>query len=108
MEGVSWRGESQEAAAKIIVTTRLKMEDACILTRIPWTLKKGSEKLCIFSAVFQWINWIGLMNCIQIFQCRFASINNNGHTPLSLQSYVSDVIIYNLSAGQVHVYTFTT
>jgi len=30
------------------------------------------------------------------------------HTPLSLQSYVSDVIIYNPLVGQVHVYTFTT
>ncbi len=50
MGGVSWRGESQEAAGKIIVSARLKMEDACILQRIPWTLKKkGSEKLCIFS-----------------------------------------------------------
>jgi len=49
MGGVSWRGESQEAA-KIIVIARLKMEDACILPHIPWTLKKkGSEKMCIFS-----------------------------------------------------------
>jgi len=34
---------------RIIVTAQLKMEEACILTRIPWTLKKGSGKLCIFS-----------------------------------------------------------
>jgi hypothetical protein len=27
MGGVSWRGESQEAAAKIIVSARLKIED---------------------------------------------------------------------------------
>jgi len=27
------------------------------------------------------------------------------HTPLSLQSYVSDVIVYNPLVGQVHVYT---
>jgi hypothetical protein len=30
------------------------------------------------------------------------------HTPLSLQSYVSDVIVYNPLVGQVHVDTFTT
>jgi hypothetical protein len=35
-------------------------------------------------------------------------VNNNGHTPLSLQSYVSDVIIYNPLVRQVHVYTFST
>jgi len=30
------------------------------------------------------------------------------HTPLSLQSYVSDVIGYDPLVGQVHVYTFPT
>jgi hypothetical protein len=30
------------------------------------------------------------------------------HTSISLQSYVSDVIVYNPLVGQVHVYTFTT
>jgi len=30
------------------------------------------------------------------------------HTPLSLQSYVSDVIFYNPLVGQIHVDTFTT
>jgi hypothetical protein len=30
------------------------------------------------------------------------------HTPLSLQSYASDVIVYNPLVRQVHVYIFTT
>jgi hypothetical protein len=43
-------GQSQEAAAKIIVTAQLKMEDAYILTRIAWTLKKGLETYAFFQA----------------------------------------------------------
>jgi len=35
MGGVSWRGESQEAAKIIVTPPPLKMEDACILPRIP-------------------------------------------------------------------------
>jgi hypothetical protein len=30
------------------------------------------------------------------------------YAPISLQSYVSDVIVYNPLVGQVHVYIFTT
>jgi len=102
--GVSWRGESRELA-KLTLTARLKMKDTYILTRIPWTLKEGIWKAVhIFRlpAVFQWINWIGLNELHPKFP-----VNNNGHTPLSLQSYVSDVIVYNPLVGHLHVYAFT-